>query len=59
MHFKMLSAICLNLDQSKILSSDNGLMVISLPYDQVVETLKHFYMTNKMWLWGLDFSPKD
>ena len=25
MHFKMLSAICLNLDQSKILSSGNGL----------------------------------
>ena len=25
MHFKMLSAICFNLDQSKILSSGNGL----------------------------------
>ena len=25
MHFKMLSAICFNLDQSKILSSVNGL----------------------------------
>ena len=25
MHFKMLSAICFNLDQSKILLSDNGL----------------------------------
>ena len=26
MHFKMSSAICFDLDQSKILSSDNGLM---------------------------------
>ena len=26
MHFKMLSAICFNLDQSKILSPGNGLM---------------------------------
>ena len=25
MHFKMLSAICFNLDQSKVLSSGNGL----------------------------------
>ena len=25
MHFKMSSAICFNLDQSKILSSENGL----------------------------------
>ena len=25
MHFEMLSAICSNFDQSKILSSDNGL----------------------------------
>ena len=28
MHFTMLSAICLNLDQSKILSSGNGLKVV-------------------------------
>ena len=27
MHFKMLSAICLNLNQSKVLSSGNGLRV--------------------------------
>ena len=30
MHFKMLSAICFNLDQSKILSSGNGLKATSL-----------------------------
>ena len=30
MHFKMSSAICFNLDQSQILSSDNGLRYIKL-----------------------------
>ena len=30
MHFKMLSAICFNLDQSKILSSGNGLKKYNL-----------------------------
>ena len=30
MHFKMSSAICLNLDQSKILSSGGGLIDILL-----------------------------
>ena len=28
MHFKMLSAVCFNLDQSKIFSSGNGLIAI-------------------------------
>ena len=30
MHFKMSSAICLNLDQSRILSSGNGLNVAQI-----------------------------
>ena len=38
MHFKMLSAICFNLDQSKILTSGNGLnplFTLALPYNKV------------------------
>ena len=30
MHFKMLSAICINFDQSKILSSGNGLTILKV-----------------------------
>ena len=37
MHFKMSSAICFNLDQSKILSSGNGLSLY-----QTVQSFKTF-----------------
>ena len=38
MHFKILSAICFNLDQSKILLSSNGLMLFAfvIAYNQKI-----------------------
>ena len=40
MHFKMLSAICFNLDQPKILLSGNGLTIHSSPYGNLGGLLK-------------------
>ena len=42
MHFKMLSAICFNLDQSKILSSGNGLNSLANSKMLKWSNFKHF-----------------
>ena len=57
MHSKMSSAICLNLDQSKILSSGDGLnkkaiIVYHLQHGPIVDfpKLKEFSDPNYMWI---------
>ena len=42
MHFKMSSAIYLNLDQSKILSSGNGLTIYMVTEIEKLEDLSQF-----------------
>ena len=47
MHLKMLSAICSNLDLSKILSSDNGLSLLSCPLSQNLFEMLHILLLEK------------
>ena len=47
MHFKMSPAICLNLDQSKILSSGNGFKTVFSDDAKVIESGLHYPFPNK------------
>ena len=48
MHFKMLSAICFSLDQSKILSSGNGLKLTMMQCTQKNSGLEVKLFTNQL-----------
>ena len=56
MHFKMSSAICLNLDQSKILSSGNGLRIASVLWQDTLENLDGLPSTSLTWVKSLYFA---